>query len=123
MFTNVVPSAVTAGVGFISLPVYPWLLMLAIVAPDKLYGFIVNVLDLFEDDDLISYITYILSSEIDIENTEKAIDDLINKIQKEKLIEEKNEILKKIIDSNISPEEKKIYEEKLKEVSIALAKI
>ena len=86
-------------------------------------GDIVNVLDLFEDDDLISYITYILSSEIDIENTEKAIDDLINKIQKEKLIEEKNEILKKIIDSNISPEEKKIYEEKLKEVSIALAKI
>ena len=86
-------------------------------------GDITNVLDLFEDDELISYITYIMSSEVDIENTEKAIDDLISKIQKEKLIEEKNEILKNLIDNSISQEEKKMLEERLKEVSIALTRI
>ena len=87
-------------------------------------GYSSNILDLFNnDDEIINYITYIMSSEIDIENTEKAIDDLINKIKKEKLIEEKNNLLKKLIDSNILQEEKKVMEERLKEISIALTKI
>lgn len=86
-------------------------------------GDILNVLDLFDDEELISYITYIMSSEVDIENTGKAIDDLISKIQKEKLIEEKNEILKKLIDNDLQENEKKILEERIKEVSIALTKI
>ena len=48
---------------------------------------------------------------------------VINKIKKEKLIEEKNNLLKKLIDSNILQEEKKVMEERLKEISIALTKI
>lgn len=95
---------------------------------EKLYsqfekGDIANVLDLFEDDEVINYITYIMSSEVDIENTQKAIDDIINKIQKEKLIEEKNEILKKLIENNLSEDEKKKLEDRIKEVSIELTKI
>lgn len=95
---------------------------------EKLYsqfekGDIANVLDLFEDDEVINYITYIMSSEVDIENTQKAIDDIINKIQKEKLIEEKNEVLKKLIENNLSEDEKKKLEDRIKEVSIELTKI
>ena len=85
-------------------------------------GDINNVLDLFEEEDLINHITYIMSNNWDINDKEKAIDDILNKIKKEKILNRKSEILKILADSNISKEETIQLEEELKELSKKLTK-
>ncbi len=87
-------------------------------------GDISNVIGLFEDDEvLLSHITYILSKELDISDTEKAIKDLTAKFVKERLQEEKTEILKKLVSVNLEPEERKNMENRLKEISKELVKL
>ena len=71
---------------------------------EKLYeqfekGNINNVMDLFEEDEIINHITYIMSTEFeitDIKKTKKAIEDVLNKIEMEKLHNRKSEVLKKL---------------------------
>lgn len=87
-------------------------------------GDISNVIGLFEkDDELVSHITYILSKELDISDVDKAVDDLVNKFLKEKLLEEKNLILKKLVSGNLSDEETLNIENRLKEISKKLVSI
>lgn len=87
-------------------------------------GDISNVIGLFEkDDELISHITYILSKELDISDIDKAIEDLTNKFVKEKLLEEKNDILKKLVSGALSSEETTTMENRLKEISKKLVNI
>lgn len=87
-------------------------------------GDISNVIGLFEgDDELIGHITYILSKELDINDVNKAIDDLTNKFVKEKLQEEKSEILKKMISGNLTQEESNQLGNRLKEISNKLGKL
>ena len=86
-------------------------------------GNINNVVDLFEDEELINHITYIMAYDFDMSNEEKAIDDIINTYKKEKLIEEKTEILTKLEDKNLSKEEISNLEGKLSEIIIKLAKM
>ena len=87
-------------------------------------GDISNVIGLFEkDEELISHITYILSKELDISDIDKAIEDLTNKFVKEKLLEEKNEILKKLVSGGLSKEETMAIENRLKEISKKLVNI
>ena len=85
-------------------------------------GDINNVLNLFKDDDLINHITYIMSSDLDITDTKKAIEDILNKLEKEKLIKRKSEILKKLSSGNISKEELIKLEEELKSLSKKITK-
>ena len=86
-------------------------------------GDITNVIDLFEDEELINHITYIMAYDFDMSNEEKAIDDIINTYKKEKLIEEKNEILINLENQNLSKEEISDLEKKLNEIIIKLAKM
>lgn len=86
-------------------------------------GDITNVIDLFEDEEIINHITYIMTYDFDISNEEKVIDDIINSYKKEKIIEEKNEILIKLEDKNLNKEEIKNLENKLSEIIIKLAKM
>lgn len=87
-------------------------------------GDISNIIGLFEkDDELISHITYIMSKELDITDVDKAVEDLINKFIKEKLLEEKSQILKKLISGDISKEETIQIENRLKEISKKLVSI
>ena len=85
-------------------------------------GDINNVLDLFEEDELINHITYIISSELDVLDTKKAIDDILNKLKKEKVINRKSQILKKLSSGDISKEELVKLEEELKSLSKRIAK-
>lgn len=81
-------------------------------------GDITNVIGIFEnEEELLSHVTYILSKELDINDVDKAIDDLTKKFVKEKLQEEKSEILKKLVSSDIDKEEAKQAENRLKEIS------
>lgn len=86
-------------------------------------GNINNVIDLFEDEELINHITYIMAYDFDMSNEEKAIDDIINTYKKERLIEEKNEILLNLEDKNLNKEEISNLENKLSEIIIKLAKM
>lgn len=88
-------------------------------------GDISNVIGLFEDDEeLLSHVTYILSKELDIGDVKKATEDLKNKFIREKLQEEKNEILKQLVSStNVSEEAKLEIENRLKEISKKLVSI
>lgn len=87
-------------------------------------GDISNVIGIFENDEaLLSHVTYILSKEIDLSDTDKALEDLISKFEKEKLQKEKGELLKKIIEGNMSKEEVKQAENRLKEISKELVSL
>ncbi len=81
-------------------------------------GDISNIIGLFEnDEELISHITYILSKEEDITQTEKAVDDLIKNFAKERLREEKANILKKLALGGLKVEEAKEIEGRLRDIS------
>ena len=88
----------------------------------KEIGNINNILDLFDEDDLINHITYIMSNNWDISDTEKAIDDILNKFSKEKMINRKTEILKKLTSEKLSKEEMIKLEEELKNISKKITK-
>lgn len=88
----------------------------------KEIGNINNILDLFDEDELINHITYIMSNSWDISDTEKAIDDILNKFSKEKMINRKTEILKKLTSEKLSKEEMIKLEEELKNISKKITK-
>lgn len=87
-------------------------------------GDISNIIGLFEnDEELMGHVTYILSKELDITDVTKATEDLINKFTKEKLQEEKAEILKKLVSGDIDKEKSKEIENRLKEISKRLVEL
>lgn len=87
-------------------------------------GDISNVIGLFENkDELLSHVTYILSKELDINDIDKATEDLKSKFIKEKLQDEKSLILKKLISKDLSDEEVKKMEDRLKDISKKLVNI
>ena len=69
-----------------------------------------------------NHITMIMAEDYGIEDVEKAIDDIIQSYEKEKLNERKYKVLE-MIESDISIEEKKNLEKELNEIIIKLAKI
>ena len=69
-----------------------------------------------------NHITMIMAEDYGIEDMEKAIDDIIQSYEKEKLNERKYKVLE-MIESDISIEEKKNLEKELNEIIIKLAKI
>lgn len=87
-------------------------------------GDISNVIGLFEnDEETLSHVTYILSKALDINDIDKAIEDLISKFSKERLQKEKSEILRKLLEGKLEEEEKKRVEDRLKEISRELSSL
>jgi len=82
-----------------------------------------NILDIIQDEELINHITYIMAEDFDTSDIEKSTTDIIQIYQKEKVIEKKNNILKKLEDSNLSQEESRKLEAELNDVIIKLAKM
>lgn len=80
-----------------------------------------NIVDQFEDENIISHLTEIMAYDFEIADVDKAIEDLINTYEKERLIQRRNEILKQIENSNevdISQ-----LENELNDIILRLAKI
>ena len=87
-------------------------------------GDITNIIGLFNgDEELISHITYILSKELDISDIDKAVNDLVNKFLINKLLEEKNLILKQLVSGNLDKEQTERIENRLNEISLKIASI
>lgn len=83
-----------------------------------------QLLDWFQDEKIISHITEIMSGDFEITDVNKAIDDLISIYEKEKLINRRNEILKKLESvSEAGSEEVKELEKELNDIILKLAKI
>ena len=85
-----------------------------------------NLLDLFEDESIINYLSGIMSSDFEILDVDKCIEDVLITYRKEYLIKQKKEIVKKIEKSkeeNLTDEEIASYEEELNNIIIKLAKI
>lgn len=82
-----------------------------------------NLLDLFQEEELINHITYIMADDFEMTDSNKAIEDILSIYQKEQLQEEKNEILKRLEDKEITREESIELEKRLSTIIIALAKM
>lgn len=82
-----------------------------------------NVIDWFEDEQIVNYISWILAYDFEITEVSKCIDDILNIYAREKVIEERNQILKQLENNELSAEETSALENKLNEIIIKLAKM
>ena len=86
-----------------------------------------NILDFFvENQETVNYLSGIMSSDFEITDVEKCIDDILVTYRKELLIKQRNEVLAKIENSksqNLTKEEVASLEEQLNNIIIKLAKM
>lgn len=82
-----------------------------------------NVLDWFEDEETINYISWILAYDFEITELNKCITDLINIYSKQNLIKQRNEIIKALESEDLSKEESEQLGSMLNEIIIKLAKM
>lgn len=82
-----------------------------------------NILDLFEDEITVNYLSGIMSSDFEITDVDKCIEDVLVTYRKELLLQRRNEILGKIDNNDLAKEEVANLEAQLNEVIIQLAKI
>ena len=82
-----------------------------------------TLLDCFEDEETINYLSWIMAYDFEITELDKCIEDVINSYTKEKTIKRRNEILKQLENKNISREEAEDLEKELNDIIISLAKM
>ena len=83
-----------------------------------------NILDYFEEEDIINYLSGIMADDFGISDIDKCIEDLINIYNKEKLVNLRNSIIKKLENTNtMKQEEVHNLERELNEVILKLAKV
>ena len=83
-----------------------------------------HILNCFQDDEkIMNELSWIMAYDFEINEVNKCIDDIINTYQRERLIYERNEIIKSLEDTNLNAEERKNLEMGLNEVIMKLAKI
>lgn len=86
-----------------------------------------NILDFFvENQETVNYLSGIMSSDFEITDVDKCIDDILVIYRKELLIKQRNEVLAKIENSksqNLTKEEVASLEEQLNNIIIKLAKM
>ena len=81
------------------------------------------ILDNITDEEILNQITKIMTQDYNIVDINKAIIDIINAYEKEKVVSEKNKILLELENSDLTREEVASLENKLSEIIIKLAKM
>ena len=81
-----------------------------------------DILDQFEEEEVINYLSGIMADDFGISDINKCIEDLLNTYNKEKLVNKRNEIIKKLENNNTSEETAKL-EQELNEIILKLAKV
>ena len=61
---------------------------------------IVNILDIFKDEEIVNHLSGIMATDFEITEVTKCIDDVISNYEKDKLITKRNEIIKKLEDTD-----------------------
>lgn len=82
-----------------------------------------NILNLFEDESTINYLSGIMSSDFEITDIDKGIDDVIATYRKEVLVQRRNQILGQLDNSNLTKEEIANLETELNGIIIKLVKM
>lgn len=83
-----------------------------------------SIIDLFKDENIVNYLSGIMSSNFEITDVDKCIDDVILTYKKEILLKKRNDIMNKLNSQNtITKDEVANLEEELNSVIIQLAKI
>ena len=82
-----------------------------------------NVLDWFEEQETINEISWILAYDFEITEVNKCIEDILKLYAKEKVITERNEIIKRLESNDLSQEDKNELERRLSNIIIKLAKM
>ena len=82
-----------------------------------------NILEMFEDENTINYLSGIMSEDFEITDVDKCIEDVIVAYRKELLLQKRNEILNKIDKNDLTKEESASLEAELNDVIIKLAKM
>ena len=82
-----------------------------------------SVLEWFEEEETINYLSEIMADDFEITDEDKCIQDVVTTYEKEKLIEVRNDILKKMEDNNLTKEEIASLENSLSQIIIKLAKM
>lgn len=90
---------------------------------EKGHSNIDNILDWFEEQDIINYLTSIMAYDFEITEVNKCIEDILNIYLKEKLIKNRNDIINKLENKELTKEEAANYEKQLSEIIVKLAKI
>ena len=81
-----------------------------------------NILDGFEDENVISRMTEIMAYDFEITDVDKAIDDVVSIYEKEKLINRRNNLLKQIEETEDIEHSRKL-EKELNDIILNLARI
>lgn len=83
-----------------------------------------NILDKFEEENVINYLSGIMADDFGVSDINKCIEDIISIYNKEKLVNMRNSIIKKLENtSEMSEEEIKNLERMLNDVILKLAKV
>lgn len=82
-----------------------------------------DILSLFSEEELINHITSIMADDFEISDNKKAIEDLLNLYEKEKMLDEKTKILKKLENTDTTKEEAVELEKRLSDLIIQIAKM
>lgn len=83
-----------------------------------------NVLDYFTDEDIVNYLSGIMASDFEITDINKCIEDVVGIYIKEGLVHKRNEIIKRLENTEgITKDEVAELEKELNEVILKLAKI
>ncbi len=82
-----------------------------------------SVLNWFENEEIINEISWILAYDFEVIDIEKCIEDIIKTYSKEKIILEKNEIIKFLEQGGITGEQRNELEARLNTIIIELAKM
>ena len=82
-----------------------------------------HILDWFEDEQTINEISWILAYDFEITEVNKCIEDILKLYSKEKVISQRNEIIKQLERIDLSQEEKNELETRLNNIIIQLAKM
>lgn len=82
-----------------------------------------DVLNWFDDDETINYISGILAYDFEISDVEKGIEDIEKSYQKNDLVARRNEIINKLNDKALPKEEAMALGKELNDIIISLARI
>ena len=82
-----------------------------------------NIIDWFEDEQTINYLSWILAYDFEITEINKCIADLINIYTRDNILKQRNEIIKRLERDDLSKEESGELEKMLNEIIIKLAKM
>ena len=83
-----------------------------------------HILNCFQDDEnIMNEISWIMAYDFEITEVSKCIDDIINTYKRDRLISERNEIIKSLENESLSTEERENLEIGLNEIIMRLAKI